>query len=58
MMAASSFEDAEFISDRVGFLVEGDLKCLGTIAHLKNKFNVGYELKVNFKPPERRQVYI
>ena len=38
LITTHSFEDAEFISNRIGFLSAGQLKCLGSPAHLKNKF--------------------
>ena len=37
--------------------MDGELKCLNSAIHLKNKFNVGYELKVNFVCPNTREIY-
>ena len=44
-------EDAEFISNRMVIMVDGRFKCLGSPAHLKNKFGSGYELDINIKMP-------
>jgi ATP-binding cassette subfamily A (ABC1) protein 3 len=35
---------------RIGIMSRGNLRCLGTNVHLKNKFGEGYSLKVNFDP--------
>ena len=55
-MTAHSFEDAELISTRIGFLVAGKLQCLGSPAHLKNKFRIGLELVINLTPPQHYQI--
>ena len=54
IMTTHSFEDTELLSNKIGFLMDGELQCLGSLAHLKNKFKVGYELKVEFEHPERQ----
>ena len=55
-MTTHSFEDAELLSNKIGFLMDGELQCLGSLTHLKNKFKVGYELKVEFENPEYQQI--
>ena len=54
IMTTHSFEDAELLSNKIGFLMDGELQCLGSLTHLKNKFKVGYELKVEFEHPTRQ----
>ena len=29
-------------------LIKGELRCLGSTQHLKNKYGAGYQLEVNF----------
>ena len=43
-------EEADVLCTRIGIMSRGNLKCLGTNVHLKNKFGEGYSLKINFNP--------
>ncbi|NXM25163.1 ABC8B protein, partial [Oxyruncus cristatus] len=45
-------EEAEAVCDRVAILVSGQLKCIGSIQYLKNKFGKGYLLEIKVKDPE------
>jgi hypothetical protein len=40
-------EEAEQLCDRVGIMQNGQLRCIGSIAHLRAKFASGFELSVN-----------
>ena len=42
-------EDAEALCSRIGIMVSGRLRCLGSNQHLKAKFGTGYRLTVNFR---------
>ncbi|XP_027746188.1 ATP-binding cassette sub-family A member 10-like [Empidonax traillii] len=46
-------EEAEAVCDRVAILVSGQLRCIGSIQYLKNKFGKGYLLEIKVKDPER-----
>ncbi|NWS10674.1 ABCA9 protein, partial [Pachyramphus minor] len=45
-------EEAEAACDRVAILVSGQLRCIGSIQYLKNKFGKGYLLEIKVKDPE------
>jgi len=38
ILTTHSMEEAEALSTRLGIMVNGNFKCLGTAQHLKNKF--------------------
>lgn len=42
-------EEAEAVCDRVAILVSGQLRCIGSIQHLKSKFGRGYFLEIKLK---------
>ncbi|NWS94649.1 ABCA9 protein, partial [Mionectes macconnelli] len=45
-------EEAEAVCDRVAILVSGQLRCIGSIQYLKNKFGKGYLLEIKVKDAE------
>ncbi|NXP06460.1 ABCAA protein, partial [Thinocorus orbignyianus] len=45
-------EEAEAVCDRVAIVVSGQLRCIGSIQYLKNKFGKGYLLEIKVKDPE------
>ncbi|NXT66244.1 ABCAA protein, partial [Chaetops frenatus] len=49
-------EEAEAVCDRVAVLVAGQLRCIGSIQYLKNKFGKGYLLEIKVKDPESTDV--
>jgi ATP-binding cassette subfamily A (ABC1) protein 5 len=44
---------AEALSDRLGIMVKGKLKCLGSSQYLKQKFGSGYTLEVRTNEEKR-----
>ena len=42
-------EECEALSTKLGIMVNGQLKCLGSIQHLKSKFGKGYSLILKVK---------
>lgn len=46
ILTTHSIEEAEKLCKRIGILVKGELKCLGTPSYLKEKFGMGYYLEV------------
>jgi ABC-type multidrug transport system ATPase subunit len=38
------------LCSRIGIVAFGELKCIGSPLHLKNKFADGYKLNINFDP--------
>ncbi|NWH66418.1 ABCAA protein, partial [Geococcyx californianus] len=45
-------EEAEAVCDRVAIMVSGQLRYIGSIQYLKNKFGKGYLLEIKVKDPE------
>ncbi|XP_055347534.1 cholesterol transporter ABCA5-like [Paramacrobiotus metropolitanus] len=46
ILTTHSMEEADALCDRIGIIVNGELKCIGSSQHLKNKFGSGYILEV------------
>ena len=44
VLTTHSMEEADFLSDRIGVIVEGRYKCIGTPIDLKKIFGGGYLL--------------
>lgn len=44
-------EEAEALCTRIGIMVDGRLKCLGTPQHLKSRFGEGWELDIRLHVP-------
>ncbi|XP_060889352.1 ATP-binding cassette sub-family A member 5 [Labrus mixtus] len=42
-------EEAEAVCDRVAIMVSGQLRCIGSIQHLKGKYGQGYSLEVKLR---------
>jgi ATP-binding cassette subfamily A (ABC1) protein 3 len=53
VLTTHSLEEAEALCDRIGIMVKGQLRVLGTKQHLKNTFGNGFELaiKLNLDAP-------
>ena len=46
IMTTHSMDEAEMLSDRVGIMARGALKCIGTSLYLKNTYGKGYRLSL------------
>jgi ATP-binding cassette subfamily A (ABC1) protein 5 len=49
ILTTHSMEEADALCNRVGIMVKGELRCLGSTQHLKNKYGGGYMLEVKLK---------
>uniref|UniRef100_A0A3B4BC57 ATP-binding cassette sub-family A member 2 n=1 Tax=Periophthalmus magnuspinnatus TaxID=409849 RepID=A0A3B4BC57_9GOBI len=49
VLTSHSMEECEALCTRLGIMVNGRLKCLGSIQHLKNRFGDGYMITVRTK---------
>ncbi|XP_062362497.1 ATP-binding cassette sub-family A member 10-like [Cinclus cinclus] len=56
ILTTHHMEEAEAVCDRVAILVSGQLRCIGSIQYLKNKFGKGYLLEIKVKDPESTDV--
>jgi len=39
-------EEAEVLCTKLGIMVNGELKCIGSVGHIKNKFGKGIEVEL------------
>lgn len=46
ILTTHSMEEAEALCTRIGIMVNGQLRCLGSSQHLKNRFGQGFELEI------------
>ncbi|GMF48551.1 unnamed protein product [Phytophthora fragariaefolia] len=49
ILTTHSMEECEALCSRVGILVSGRLKCLGSVEHLKQKFGRGYTVEITLR---------
>lgn len=49
-------EEADVLCSRIGIVAKGQLVCIGTQLHLKNKYGEGYHLSVTVKPENQDRV--
>jgi ATP-binding cassette subfamily A (ABC1) protein 3 len=49
VLTTHSMEESEALSTRLGIMVNGQFKCLGSVQHLKNKYGRGYTLILKCK---------
>jgi len=54
ILTTHSMDEAEALATKIGIMVDGSLKCLGSAQHIKAKYGGGYELeiKLNLTPKE------
>lgn len=46
ILTTHSMEECEAVCDRMGIMVGGTLRCIGTSQHLKARFGGGYTIEV------------
>jgi ABC-type multidrug transport system ATPase subunit len=56
ILTTHSMEEAEAVCDRIGIMVAGRFRCLGTSTQIKTKFGKTFELEVKVKPRTHEQV--
>lgn len=47
LLTTHSMEECEALCQRIGILVSGQLKCLGSSQHLKSRFGKGFQLDIS-----------
>ena len=57
IMTTHSMEEAESLCKKIGILVDGEFKCLGTSDEIKVKFGYGFEIKVQLKNPDEQKLF-
>jgi len=48
VLTSHSMEECEALCNRIGIMVGGEFKCLGSLQHLKSRFSEGYSIDVRF----------
>ena len=46
VLTTHSLEECEALCSKVGILIDGRLKCLGSLQHIKSKFGHGYSVEL------------
>ena len=49
VLTTHSMEEAEILSDRIGIMAYGRLRCIGTSVRLKSRFGTGFVVNINFR---------
>lgn len=53
ILTTHSMEEADALCSRVGIMVKGELRCLGSTQHLKNLYGAGYTLEMKLRGGDR-----
>ena len=48
VLTTHSMEEADILSDRIGIMAKGKLRCIGTSIRLKSRFGTGFIANVSF----------
>jgi hypothetical protein len=56
ILTTHSMEEAEALSHKIGIMVGGRLRCIGTNQHLKDKFGKGYSLDIRAPPAKNAEI--
>lgn len=49
VLTTHSMEEAEALSTKLAIMVEGNIKCIGPVQRLKNKYGKGFEIETKFR---------
>jgi len=56
ILTTHSMEECEALCTRIGIMVGGWLRCLGSAQHLKSRFGMGFQLELGLELPSSDQV--
>jgi len=48
-------EEADILGDKIGIMSHGQLSCIGTSLHLKNKFGAGYRVTLTIRGSDENE---
>ena len=48
LLTTHSMEEADILSDRIGIMAKGRLRCIGTSIRLKSRFGTGFITNISF----------
>ena len=57
ILTTHSMEEAEALSTRLGIMVGGNFKCIGTPQHIKSKYGEGFEIEIKLNPCKKEDIY-
>lgn len=49
ILTSHSMEEVEALSTKLAIMAKGQIRCIGTIQHLNNKYGSGYVLEIKWK---------
>jgi len=52
VLTTHSMDEAEALSNKLAIMVEGQVKCIGSVQQLKNKYGQGMEIEAKIRQPE------
>ncbi|CAD8172616.1 unnamed protein product [Paramecium pentaurelia] len=58
ILTTHSMEEAEALSTKIAIQVSGNLRCLGSVQHIKSKFGKGYEIEVKLEKPQKNEIQL
>ncbi|CAD8167077.1 unnamed protein product [Paramecium pentaurelia] len=56
IMTTHTIEEAESLSQRLGILIAGQFKCLGTPQYLRQKYNKGYQIEIKHNNEQIQEI--
>jgi ATP-binding cassette subfamily A (ABC1) protein 3 len=56
ILTTHSMEEAEALCTKMGIMVDGALRCLGTAQHIKSKYGGGYEIEIKLNLVSKEEV--
>jgi ATP-binding cassette, subfamily A (ABC1), member 3 len=56
ILTTHSMEECEALCTRIGIMVGGKLKCLGSSQHLRNRYGHGYQIEINYLIPSDNEL--
>ena len=56
ILTTHSMEECEALCTRIGIMVGGVLRCLGSSQHLKSKYGHGYQMEMSFVIPRQESI--
>jgi energy-coupling factor transporter ATP-binding protein EcfA2 len=56
ILTTHSMEEAEALCTRIGIMVNGQLRCIGSGQHLKTRFGKGFEIDVGIELPAQAEI--
>ena len=56
ILTTHSMEEADVLSDRIGIMAKGRLRCIGTSIRLKSRFGTGFVANISFSGSNNERI--